>query len=73
MKIKITESEIKLNVDGQLVTYHEGDQVTVSDAIGELCVRHGWAEDLDGNIETGARIPGAAPITVNSLAQKSKV
>ncbi|MGI9202660.1 MAG: hypothetical protein ACR2Q3_01550 [Woeseiaceae bacterium] len=71
MKILITEKVIKVNVGGKLQTFAEGDQVTVDDDIGHLCVANGWAEDLEGKVKTGERVPGASgEIVPDTIAQK---
>ena len=74
MKIEITEETIKLNVDGKLVNFVKGDVSTVSDEVGNICLGHGWAKDVDGVVETGERKPGAngplVPDKVNQKAQK---
>lgn len=73
MRIKVTEETLKLNIDGKLVAFHEGDQVTVDEDIGRLACAHGWAEDLDGNVETGERIPGASgEIVPDNVEQQAR-
>lgn len=59
MRIRITEETIKLSIDGKLVKFQLNDEVAVTDEIGELCVGAGWADDVDGKVETGERVPGA--------------
>jgi len=59
MRIKVLEKTLKLNVENKLKDFSEGDEVTVEDTIGKTCVQFGWAEDLDGGIPTGDRLPGA--------------
>ena len=72
MKIEITEKTIKINVDGKLQQFAEGDIVTVSDEVGNLCCAHGWAKDTAGTVATGARVAGVSKLAPASIKQKIK-
>ena len=52
MKVEILE-ETGIREAGILYPY--GDQVTVSDEVGEKWCGAGWTKDLAGNVETGER------------------
>ena len=52
MKVKILEDG-GIRHGGQ--HFANGDEVTVSDEVGEAWCGAGWAKDLDGNVETGER------------------
>ncbi len=67
MKIRVTEKSIKLNVDNRLQVFQEGDEVTVEDKVGTMCVSQGWADDIDGNTETGPRVPGAVAVQPDNV------
>jgi len=71
MKIRITEPNqtdadgnpqpaLKLNIGGKLQPFYNGDEVTVDAAVGTVACAHGWAEDIDGQVATGERKPGAS-------------
>lgn len=57
MKIEITEGNGKNGhaIVWEGMSYFNGDQRTVPKALGELFCSLGWARDIDGNVETGAR------------------
>ena len=72
-KITVTEKTLKLNVNGQLQVYTEGDSVSVEDQIADICIKHGWADDTDGDMETGPRIPGASgdtPLQIDPIVSE---
>lgn len=58
MKVKVTEEVLRS--DGYNLV--DGDTLTVPDEVGTKWCGLGWAEDVDGNIETGERVPGVVRI-----------
>ena len=50
----------------------KGDTLTVSDAYGARLCKLGWAKDLDGNVETGERKPGAETLVVQKLTTTTR-
>ena len=65
MKIEIIGESCKLTTpDGGLLVLSRGDQITVDDEVGMRAVARGWASDLDGQIQTGERVPGASAAVV---------
>lgn len=59
----------KLKDDGYDLV--QGDTITVHDAIGARWCGFGWAKDVDGNVPTGERKPGAQRI--NAQNAKARV
>lgn len=47
--------------------YTAGDVVTVDDESGEYFVTNGWAEDVDGNIETGEIKNGEVRLDIRNI------
>jgi hypothetical protein len=64
MKVEITERRLS-DTDGDSGRHylqHEGDVVTVPDALGQKWLTHGWAKDVDGKFPTGRRIVRGAKV-----------
>lgn len=50
-----------------------GDVKKVGDNFGALACRMGWARDVDGKVETGAKSRDAVTVTPNNLIQEPRV
>ena len=64
MKINVLE---KFIVDG--VVFEEGEVRVVSDSAGNEYCELGWASDVDGNVETKPRKPGAQTLSPEKVVQ----
>lgn len=72
MRVEITEERLS---DTDPVTerhylQHKGDIITVPASLGEKWCSLGWAKDVDGNVETGERIPGARTLEAHDVVIK---
>ena len=62
MRVTITEKKLK---DAGYNLVH-GDTLTVDNALGAKWCQLGWAQDADGVVPTGERIPGARALDVQN-------
>ena len=60
IQVEILEDSLKTQVGGVPINLSKGDRVKVDDAIAEYWCSLGWAQDVDGKVETGERVPGAS-------------
>jgi hypothetical protein len=68
MRVEIAEERLK-DTDtesGQTYNLGKGDVITVSEMTGRRWCENGWAKDLDGNVETGQRVPGVRALNVKN-------
>lgn len=74
MRVEILEKELRARdrETGRLHVLTEGDIITVSDKAGTDWCTRGWARDVDGNCETGERVPGAVRVTPISTRHARK-
>lgn len=74
MRFQCTDEEIKDTIGGVFTILHKDDIKTMKTpdeiAWGERACAAGWGIDLDGNVETGERKPGAAKIQPADVVQK---
>lgn len=76
MRVEITEEKLRDTEQledgsfGQSYNLAKGDTVTVSDSLGRKWCGLGWARDVDGNVATGKRIPGARAVDVQSATHQ---
>ena len=69
MRVEITETKLRHHDKETDKHYSQvrGDVITVPDHVGVLWCKYGWAKDVDGNVATGERIPGARkPLEVHN-------
>lgn len=59
MRVEITEKRLSAfdPETGKLYVQHEGDIVTVPDALGAQWCALGWARDVEHKVKTGPRRP----------------
>ena len=58
---------------GRLYVQEQGDVITVSDTLGALLCSRGWAKDVDGNVPTAERKPGAVRVQPRGVRHTPKV
>lgn len=73
MRIEVLEDRLKDTnaATGQRYNLVKGDIVTVPDDYGTRLCGFGWVKDLDGNVPSAERKPGAEVLEVQKKVIKS--
>lgn len=71
MKVEITEVRLSDAHEERHYLQHEGDRITVPDALGLKWCSLGWAKDVDGNVPTGERKVTGAELKPHGSAHSS--
>lgn len=70
MRVKILEDEFRHEIAGEgLRVFRKDDELTVPDADGEYFCANGWAQDLEGNVETAERDTNRKVLFVDKVAE----
>lgn len=74
MRIKVTEERLNDTNPrtGQQYSWKKGDVDEVPDDYGAYLCSHGWVKDLDGNVPSAVRKPGAAELQVQNMKVGSR-
>lgn len=74
MRIECTEERISdMDADtGQHYQMSKGDILTVPDAYGARLCSYGWVKDVDGNVPSAERKPGAQELRIDKATIGSK-